>query len=242
LPDKRAHRGPHPEDHQLFAASVWPRLRAATSDLSWLMSRGYADPSALKLVGDRYRLTERQRTAVMRCACGDESLRSRAAHRVGSSELAGQRLLIDGYNLLTTIEAAFGQGVLLRGRDGCCRDMASMHGTYRRVQETGPALESVGQYLSAARVGHCVWYLDRPVSNSGRLRGMMRQIAADAGWSWDIELVDDPDKILAVAAEVVATADSGILDRCQRWFNLADEVVRIAAPQAYLVDLSDAAE
>jgi hypothetical protein len=178
----------------------------------------------------------------MRCACGDESLRFRAAHRVESSELAGQRLLIDGYNLLTTIEAALGQGVLLRGRDGCCRDMASMHGTYRRVQETGPALESVGQYLSAARVGHCVWYLDRPVSNSGRLRGMMRQIAADAGWSWDIELVDDPDKILAVAAEVVATADSGILDRCQRWFNLADEVVRIAAPQAYLVDLSDAAE
>ena len=33
------------------------------SDLSWLLEKGYADRSALKLVGDRYRLRQRQRTA-----------------------------------------------------------------------------------------------------------------------------------------------------------------------------------
>ncbi len=72
MPDQRQHRGPHPEDTQLFAPEYWPRLREATRDLSWLLSRGYASPSALKLVGDRYSLNVRQRIAVARCACGED--------------------------------------------------------------------------------------------------------------------------------------------------------------------------
>ena len=71
MPDTRRHRGPHPEDAELFAPASWPALRAATTDLSWLLSRGYAEPSSLKLVGDCFQLTERQRTAVMRSACSD---------------------------------------------------------------------------------------------------------------------------------------------------------------------------
>lgn len=239
MPDKRAHRGPHPEDHQLFDADVWPLLWAATADLSWLLTRGYANPSALKLVGDRYRLVERQRIAVMRSACSDDALRSRAARRVELTELAGRTIFIDGYNLLTTIEAALGQGVLLRGRDGCCRDMASMHGTYRRVHETGPALAAIGQFLAAWQVERSLWYFDSPVSNSGRLRAVMRQIAAEAGWNWEIELVQSPDDLLAASDEIVATADSGILDRCRRWVNLAWEIVQVTAPEATLVDLSE---
>ena len=42
-------------------------------DLSWLLGRGYAIVSAVKLVGDRWSLTERQRMAVRRAACSDEA-------------------------------------------------------------------------------------------------------------------------------------------------------------------------
>ena len=52
-----------PDDQQLFAADNVPRLQEATRDLSWLLSRGYASPSALKIVGDRYLLDRRQRVA-----------------------------------------------------------------------------------------------------------------------------------------------------------------------------------
>ena len=69
MPDRRTHRGPHPEDHRLFNASSLPSLRAATSDLSFLLGRSYAMGSALKVVGDRYQLTARQRGAVLRSAC-----------------------------------------------------------------------------------------------------------------------------------------------------------------------------
>ena len=73
MPDKRTHRGAHPQDDRLFAPDQYSALQSATSDLSWLLTREYASPSALKIVGDRYALDARQRLAVMRCACSDEA-------------------------------------------------------------------------------------------------------------------------------------------------------------------------
>ena len=239
MPDKRQHRGPHPEDAKLFATAQVPALQAATSDLSWLFERGYAATSALKLVGDRYGLTARQRTAVARCACTARQRQRRLEHRVSPDDLTGSTLWIDGYNVLTSIEAALAGGVLIRGRDGCLRDMASMHGSYRRVEETIPALTLLGEQFSTWRISHCRWLLDEPVSNSGRLRSLMEQTAAARNWPWDIDLVPDPDPILATADSCVATADSEILDNAARWLNVVDRVVAAHVPAPWIVDLSE---
>ena len=238
MPDTRTHRGAHPEDARLFAAEARPLLREATSDLCWLLSRGYVTPSAMKLVGDRYRLCARQRIAVERSACSDADLARREAHRVGGEQLAGRPLWLDGYNVLTTVEAALGGGVILAARDGTYRDMASMHGSYRKVAETRPALELLGRAVAALGVTECLWYLDRPVSNSGRLKTFIRELAAARGWCWQVELVPDPDAILAHTDEIVVTADSVILDRCPTWFNLARETVARHVPEADVVDLA----
>jgi len=238
MPDKRHHRGPHPQDAELFARERWDDLRAAVSDLSWLLSRGYAQPSALKIVGDRYNLESRQRMAVMRCACTDRQLADRTARRVGLHTLAGKNLAIDGYNVLTTIEVALGGGVVLAARDGCYRDIASIHGTYRKVEETVPALELAGEVLANADVGRCVWFLDAPVSNSGRLKGIMDDVAEARRWAWEVRIIANPDVVLSSEAEaVVATADSVILDRCRLWVGLAGEVVRAKVPDACVIEL-----
>lgn len=242
MPDKRCHRGPHPEDADLFAPAVWPTLRQAVGDLSWLLSRGYAEPSSLKLVGDRFDLTQRQRTAVMRCACSDESLTARRGREVDEAQVRGGRLVLDGYNVLTTIEAAMADGIVIAGRDGCYRDMASMHGTWRKVEETIPAVTLIGEVLEELGASSCVWYLDSPVSNSGRLRGMIETVARERGWSWQVELVTDPDAVLIKTDEIVATADSMVLDRCRRWFNLARIVTDVKLPATQVIDLALAAD
>jgi len=238
VPDKRAHRGPHPLDGTIFAPEVWPALRDAVHDLSWLLGRGYASPSALKIVGDRYALAQRQRVAIARCACSDEARERRSDSRVELGQFAAQVLWIDGYNLLTSIEAVLAGGVILGSRDGCFRDMASVHGTWRKVEETVPAIEIAGRFLAEHAVSCAVWFLDSPVSNSGRLKTALRKTAADRGWSWDVELVPDPDPILSQTDQLVATADSGILDKCCRWVNLARAVIETLGPTVNIVDLS----
>lgn len=238
MPDTRQHRGPHPEDAELFQPGRWPALRTAVADLSWLLTHGYAEHAALQLVGDRFQLMRRQRIAVMRSACSDQAQQHRRQTRVPAEQLSDQRLEIDGFNVLTTIEAALAHGVLLGGRDGCIRDMASMHGSYRHVDETEPAAILIGQTLDQFPLAACCWYLDRPVSNSGRLRARLEQLAADRNWPWQIELSANVDAVLAASPHIVATADSVILDRCHRWFNLAREVLARGLPDAGILDLA----
>jgi hypothetical protein len=242
MPDDRRHRGAHPEDPALFGPDWHADLRQAVHDLSWLLSRGYASGSALKVVGDRFNLSARQRTAVMRCAAPDDAVADRRSRMTTLDQTPdGTRLLIDGYNVLTTVEAALAGGVVIVGRDGCWRDMASMHGTWRRVEETPAALALIGQTLHAD-VAHprrdVLWYLDSPVSNSGRLKGVIEEVARSHGWPWRVELVIDPDKPLAAAHDdLISTADSVILDRCGRWIPLARDVVS-RLPDVWRVDLS----
>jgi hypothetical protein len=192
----------------------------------------------LKLVGDRWSLTARQREAVIRSACSDEECIGRALRRIEPEELTAELVLVDGFNVLTTLEAALGGAVVLVGRDDCLRDISGVHGTYRKVEETQPAARLVGEFLRARAVASARWLLDRPVSNSGRLRASLLELAAENAWSWEVELAMNPDPILAESTAVVATADSVILNRCGRWLNLARLVVATRVPGANLVDLS----
>ena len=237
MPDRRLHRGPHPNDARLFGGGAIGQLRAAAADFCWLLDRGYPHDSTLKLVGDRYTLVARQRTAVSRCCCSHSQAAGRQRRQVGVEQLRGADLWLDGYNVLTTIEAALAGGAILAGRDGTYRDMASMHGTYRKVAETRPALELLGKTLAEAGPACCRWLLDAPVSNSGRLRSVIEEMAAGSGGPWTVDLARDPDSLLVQAwaeaaaappgcsrsatAVIVATADSAVLDRCGPWFNLA---------------------
>ncbi len=236
MPDSRKHRGAHPQDVELFQAAQWPKLRAAVHDLSWLLTRDYPPRGAVQLVGNRYELLERQRLAVLRSSCSDAALASRRARCVADADLAGQPIWLDAFNVIITIEAALSGGVVLAGRDGCLRDMASMHGSYRKVAETEPALRHLGRLLhEELQVGPCRWLLDRPVSNSGRLRALMLQVAEQHGWPWQVELEDNPDAMLRECPAVVATADANILDHCSRWHNLAARAVWPCLPDVWLV-------
>ena len=240
MPDRRTHRGPHPEDVRLFDVQAQPMLRAAAADFCWLLTHGYAHDSALKLVGDRHRLVARQRVAVSRGCCSEAQAAQRRSRQVGGEQLRGAALWLDGYNVLITIEAALAGGVILAARDGAYRDMASMHGSYRKVAETRPALELLGGAIAAFEVAECRWYLDRPVSNSGRLKAVIEEMAVSHGWPWQVELASNPDAVLSdpTGNIVVATADSAVLDRCPAWFNLARETIVQGVPDAWVLEIA----
>lgn len=234
MPDSRSHRGAHPSDAQLFTAATLPALRAATAELSWLLSHGYTSGSAVKLVGDRHQLRKRQRDAVLRAACSDASLttRERKLGRIKPED----ELWIDGFNVLLTLEVALGQGVVLACRDGCLRDIASVHGTYRSVHETNLAIALLGSYLQALRPSVVHVVLDAPVSNSGRLK-----TAIEHAWvprfAVRTHLVNDADRMLIDSATLVASADSQVLDACDSWVNLAHDLVTQELPAAWVVEL-----
>jgi hypothetical protein len=235
--DSAMPRGPAQDDAVLFAASEVPRLRTAVAELAWLRNRGYAETSALKLVGDRHELRVRQRTAVLRCVCTDAQIDARRAHRLALESVAGQAIAIDGFNVLIAVESAMAGGVLLRGRDAMIRDLASVHGSYRRGEQTLAASVAIGEQLAALAPASITWLLDRPVSNSGRLKIALAELAAARGWDWDIELDHNPDRRLVAHEGVVATGDAWILDNSAQFVDLADAVISARCPGAWILDL-----
>ena len=238
MPDKRIHRGPHPQDAKLFASSAISNLQSALQDFSLLLTKGYAEKSALKLVGDKFSLTQRQRLAIMRSACSDQQLISRKQREVKIADLANRPIAIDGYNVLITIEAAASDAIVFKGRDGCFRDLASIHGTYRKVTETIPAVQLIGRFLKKLSVTNCLWLLDSPVSNSGRLKTLISELARKGEWNWQIKLLLSPDAELMETTAVVASSDSVVLDACKSWVNLARAIIEEKLSKARLVDLS----
>src|SRR5438046_8431312 len=164
-PDIRKHRGPHPNGRKLFADAHIPLLRGAVGDLSWLLTRNYTMKGALKLVGDKYALIERQRLAISRAACSDQSREHRTRQRITIDEASGKELIIDGFNLIITIEAALSGGLLQICRDGCIRDLSSVHGSYRSVNETDVALRLIGDSLETLRPMSVTWILVGPITH-----------------------------------------------------------------------------
>ena len=84
-------------------------------------------------------------------------------------------------------------------------------------------------------------YIDRPVSNSGRLAEIIRTTAAAKESSLEAMTADRVDEILKTSTAVVATADSAILDRCGAWVNLARLAIeghRAELDPLWLLDLS----
>lgn len=237
MTDKRKSRGPAPDDRKCFGPEQVETLRTAVRDHSWLLTRGYAQPGALKLVGDRYSLRQRQRTAVMRAACSDQSLSRRCSTCLGFSDLKGRGIIIDGYNLLITIESALSGALILKCRDGTCRDLAALHSTYRRIEQTLPALEEIADILIQGRVGHARLLFDRPVSNSGRLKMLARDLFHQRNLDWQVETSQSPDREMIESDRVVISSDSAVLDRCETWTNAAAMIVnKIDDP--WLLDLS----
>lgn len=234
----QTHRGLAPQDERLFAARQLPALRAAAADLCWLLDRGYAARSAVELVGNRHNLTSRQRNAVSRYACAEEDVQRRRRLCVEPAQLAGRELWLDGYNVLTVLESGLAGGIVLLCRDGCCRDIAGIHRRYRKVTETLPVLRLIGESAAQWGVTRCRWWLDKPVSNSGRLKAAILDAAAEAGWKMEVELTFSPDHVLSHTDEIIATSDGIVLDRCQRWVNLARQLVAERIPQARLLDFS----
>ncbi|MBI1184800.1 DUF434 domain-containing protein [bacterium] len=228
-------RGKQANDDKLFGNEKSVALiKEAVRDMAFLLSRGYAEKSAMQLVGNRYRLNVRQQKAVMGMSAGVKQLKNRKATQL--TDVNGKTVAIDGFNLIIILESALSGAYLFKGLDGCFRDLSGVHGTYKRVQHTDTALKLVAETLDKLGVEAAIWYLDAPVSNSGRLATSIRQLAESKNCNWRVELVNDPDKVLATTAHVAISADAWILDQASSWFNLSRLIIETENLAAAVVD------
>jgi hypothetical protein len=232
MPNRQRHRGAHPEDVRLFDRTQLKRLRAPAEEIVFLLGRGYPMATAVDVVGNHHQLESRQRLALQRMLCSPDQRARRAARAIERTAAAGRMLLIDGFNLIITVEVALSGGLVLDCADGTVRDLAGLRGSYHPVDETDGALDLIGRELTSLAPAGARIFLDAPVSNSGRLRARILDFAHRWPFAVDAEVVPNPDAILARGDNAVSS-DSSILDRCGSWLNLGRFIVDRHIPQAW---------
>lgn len=214
-----AKRGFVPEDERNFSSEVLQLMRTASRHICYLINEGYDLKSASTFVGNHYLLSERQRLAIMRSVATDEQISVRKSKRVQAVELVGKEVWIDGFNTIITLEVILGDSIFFSCMDGTLRDLAALRGTYRLIPETDGAVKLMFDALEKANVRTVRILLDEPVSNSGRLKAKIADIAEDYPFELDIRIQKDVDREL-YNRELVVTSDSIILDHCASWVNL----------------------
>ncbi len=136
----------------------------------------------------------------------------------------GSVVNIDGFNTIITLEVALSGSLLLKTMDGTIRDLAALRGTYRLIDKTDKAILLIGSELEKNQIGKVVFYLDAPVSNSGRLKQRIMELLNPFSFEVCVEVINQVDSTLEKLDNVI-TSDAIILDKCISWINLNAKIL-----------------
>ncbi len=211
-------RGNMPSDVKEFSEEAVKKLYKAGQDLCYLLNQGYKMKGASVFVGNHYLLSERQRLALNRAISSKHCIEIRKEKEIDRIPI-NSTVNIDGFNTIITLEIALSNSLLLRCMDGAIRDLAGLRGTYRLIDKTQTAILLIGEILKINKVNRVVFYLDSPISNSGKLKQHILEVLDEFDYEVQVETIPNVDSVLENLDNVV-TSDAVILDRCRSWINL----------------------
>ena len=121
--------------------------------------------------------------------------------------------------------------------DGTIRDLAALRGTYRLIDKTDTAIMLIGKALEKSKISQAVFYLDAPVSNSGRLKQRIVDLLSGLTFDVQVEVINQVDSVLEKLDNVI-TSDAIILDKCFSWINLNASIMEELNKDYPYVDFS----
>jgi len=205
--------------------SKFKDLPKAARDFRFLLNRGYPRKAVLDLVGNRYGLTSDERHLLHRGVFSNSDSGSRRKKKVFIGEVRNKDLVIDGHNVLITVETGISGRPLVVGDDGFIRDISGLSGNFQKTEMTVQALELVLNFLKRVKPCQTLFLFDSPISRSGELAQEVRSRMQKENLSGDAMAVRVPEKILIGFPGTVATSDTAIIDRSHKVTDLAGYVL-----------------
>lgn len=235
MPDT-VQRGFVPTDRIEFNQQNIELLKTAKQDICTFINRGYNIDKVTEFVGNHFKLSARQRLALKRIISSNDELNLRYRHKIDN--LAPNSIVnIDGLNLIITLEVALSNSTILKCMDGTIRDLAGLRGNYRIIDKTLVALDLIFKKFNEIKIYKAVFYLDSPVSNTGRLKQTIIELSQNYDFEVEVNLVLNADVILQDLDNVISS-DSIILNKCSTWLNTAYEIINSYIPDINYIDLN----
>jgi hypothetical protein len=200
-------------------------LQLAAEDFRYLLNRGFPRKASLELVGNRYELTLDERHLLHRGVFSDADSGPRRKKIISPKEIIHEDLVIDGHNVLITVEAALAGRPLILADDGFIRDISGLSGGFKKTEMTDKAIQLIVTFLKKWKPRHTLFLFDAPISKSGILAQELRTLLKKEGLPGDALAVKVPEKLLIGFQGVIATSDTAIIDRSKRVVDLAGNII-----------------
>ena len=198
------------------------KLQEAAYDLRFLLNRSYRKKGALQFVANKYLLNKDERNYLARSVCSDLISKERQEKIIDISKIEGQVLLVDGYNVLITVESLYNEDYdsIVLCDDGIIRDLNAVFGKYKLTNVTEMALNKILALISSYGPSCTCFFFDSPVSFSGKLATITKKIMEEYNVHGNVCLLKMVDtKIIRLSNLkncIVATGDSVIIDKVDR--------------------------
>ena len=207
-------------------APTFKDIQKAARDFRFLLNEGYPRKASLELVGNRYGLTSDERHLLHRGVFSNSDSGSRRKKKVFIGEVRNKDLVIDGHNVLITVEAGISGRPLVVGDDGFIRDISGLSGGFKQTETTEKAIQFIIRAIKKIKPSQTLFLLDAPISKSGELAEAVRNYLTKQDIPGEAMAVKVPERILIGFPGVVATSDTAIIDQSKKVLDLAAHVLR----------------
>ncbi|RZN73493.1 MAG: DUF434 domain-containing protein [Candidatus Methanolliviera hydrocarbonicum] len=198
-------------------------LEVPLLDVRFLLDRRYPKDYTINFVSNHYRLIKEDRNVLFRIACEKKLSEERMKKLVSIDFIKGKSVVMDGYNVLITVESLIlGYPVFLCD-DGVLKDIRAIFHRYRIKKETKESLEKIKTLLSKYLPKEVIFIFDAQISESGKLSALTREIFEEMNTS--VLTSKDADyQVKRHKDNVVATSDGNIMDNVRNIVDIPSHV------------------
>jgi len=201
-------------------------LDDAIDDMKYLLNKGYKKKSALNFVSNHYGLDRKERNFLLRYVFSDRDIEEHKSKLVPIESIRGRDVVIDGYNVLVTVETILNNGRVVRGMDGFLRDTSGVFSKYRFDRNTKNAINSVLGVLKKYKPGYILFIFDSQISMSGELAGYVRRKLREFDLEGDAKTSRSADHEIVSLDKITMSSDSIIIRKVNRVVDIGAEVYR----------------
>jgi hypothetical protein len=208
----------HEGQVDLSGSYLREKLLKPARDIRSLLRWGYPKFATIRFVADHTQLSLKERYILTRVIMPPDRVVSRISKRVACTGIKDKNLLLDGYNVLLSVDSLLKKEPMWFCDDGYIRDTRYYFSKAKQAEGIDESLDLVLKFLSENHPKSVTFLLDAQISRSGELAGFIRRKMKESGIpgeartskAADFELKAEggnPEKSL-----LVATSDGIVID------------------------------
>lgn len=208
----------HQNSNDFSGLYLRKKLLKPARDIRSLLRWGYPKFATINFVATHSQLSVEERYILTRVIMPPDRIVSRIDKKMTCAGIKDRDLLLDGYNVLLSVDSLLKKEPMWFCDDGYIRDTRYYFSKSKQAEDIEESLDLVLKFLSETRPKSAVFLLDAQISRSGELAGLIRRKINEYGISGDARTSKTADFELKTEGGnpgkrlVVATSDGIVID------------------------------